>query len=823
MVKIKIKFVLLFCLLFLGIFSSLFSVLIPSVKGVHADQEFTFQAVEFFNYPNVPNWYEGRPGVGAIETYNTRLPTNITQHYNATYSFENDINGTVPNGWIKTGDGVVEVLNNYNEHDKVLNISGIGVDVVQLQNQFIDYDYGVIEFWIYNKGYTGGSGVISLYGGTTASELFFGGDGSITWRTFTGSYDSIGIFDLNVWNHFKFSLNTTGNRNNNLSIWVNEIQYLNEGETYFDTSYFDVLFFGMSTVSNYVIDAIGYSWDTNYSIGDNIVPYFLTENSTDTLLYEVDKNEFYYYDYSNPNFDTYANGDDNPSGWIDIENGQDNTNIYEKSATDNVVRMVGNGVTAEGTGLYQYFGQDYGNVNVTWNIDIIDVDNDFGIFRCNIHSRDGSLVVSIALLTNAVIGVVLSHFDGSSYNTLQTNLGLTNFTFKVFIDYSSDTFIFNWYEGSSFQDTYMLPLNINGKNGLGIVNYTMDVTASPPNNFEVDLDKVGVYVNGTSLVQDFAFVNFWNILSPENGHQHFTSDYSFIEILSESDDLGYAFFTAFVPYAPDDFPSIFERQLFIHNVTERRHLQDFEFLPGEKYIYGPGIRAFFTSRTEILNITYRTAILWDSVGNLRYTSQFDTSMDLTSYFYVSDSGSLLFNHYVKDDSLEFIQLTFDIVNTLVLNHTLVHDIFKSGISEAILRLNYSDDTSSLIYFQNYPVHGNLILPDKVLNQFIVLVSDNDLYDNANTTGSVDTLTLQYIPDWTINIVSVDLITVLIPLMVIIIVSVVFSQVLGKESIVPLLLIMSVLLFIVELLPFWLLFISITVFGGIIFTDKDEVS
>lgn len=818
---VKFKFVLLFCLLFMGIFSSLFTLLIPSVKGLHIDQEFTFETEEFFNYPNIPAWYDG----GSIETYNTRLPTNITQIYNATYSFtgETGLEGDFIS-FIDTNitdiNTTVKIIDSQNEHSEVLELydNDDAKQIIITHDFLISQTDNSIEFWISVSDVTKESywrlrdsgGTVAILMGIMASQITYN-DG--------GWHDIVAISN-NVWVHIRIEFDVSPDTYN---IYINGIEYgvfnfqnvvasIDEFQSYTDNpdknyyTYFDAI--------------IGFSLDVNYSIGDNIVPYFLTETS-DAILYEVDKNEFYYYDYTNPNFDIYANGDDNPSGWTDIENGEDNTNIYEKSASDNVVRMVGDGVTAEGNGLYQDFNQDYGNVNVTWNIDIIDIDNIFGIFRCNIHSSDGSLVVSIALLGNAVLGVILSHFDGSSYNTLQNYLGLTDFTFNVFIDYSSDTFIFNWYQESTLNGTYMLPLNINNKDGLGIVNYTMDVTASPPNDFVVDLDKVGVYVNGTSLVQDFAFVNFWNIVSAENGYQHFTSEYSFIEILSESDDLGYAFFTAVVPSAPDDFPSIFERESFIYNVTKGRQLQDFEF-DGETFITGPGIRAFFTGRTEILNITYRSVIMRDD-GVSEYRLEFDTSMDYTSYFYVSISGSLHFNHYVKDDSLEFIQATFDIINTGALNHSLVHDFFKSGISEAILRLNYSDDTSTLIYFENYPVHGNLVLPDKVLNQFIILVSDNNLYDNANTSGRIDTLTLQYIPDWTINVISVDFITALIPLMVIIIVSVVFGQILGKESIVPLMLIMSVLCFIVEILPFWLLFISITVFAGIIFSEKDEVS
>ncbi len=814
------------------IFSSLFIILNPSVKALHADQEFTFEVDEFFNYPNVPVWY---PGVGGINTYNTRLPTNITQHYNATYSFENEVGLNLTNiDYIDTfttddTNGFAEIVYEIGGHQEVLNISGNGDNGAKtLMYNDINVSIGTVEFWWRYVDLGQGFIFFRLY--SEFAYMITGHMRSDNNRLYWQYGDGLGgitadymIVQPETWYHMKYFFNCTSDT---YSLWVNDdLKFDNENfyndriTDYIISSNFRLEAGGGVNSLNAQVDAIGYSWD-NYTVGDNIVPYFLTENSIDTLLYEVDKNEFYYYDYTNPNFDIYANGDDNPSGWTDIENGQDNTNIYEKSASDNVVRIVGDGITAEGTGLYQDFNQEFGNVNVTWNIDILNDDNNFGIFRCDIHSSDGSLVVSIALLTHAVLGVILSHFDGVSYNTLQNGLGLNDFTFKVFIDYSSDTFIFNWYEGSSFQDTYWLPLNIKGKNGLGIVNYTMDNTASPPNNFEVDLDKVGVYVNGKSLVQDFAFVNFWNILSFDNGWQHFTDEYSFIEILSESDDLGYAFFTS-GPYAPDEFPSIFERQSFVYNVTKGRHLDDFEFLPGETYIYGPAIRAFFTDRTEILNITYRSVLMIDS-GN-EYRLEFDTSMDYTSYFYVDDFGSLHFNHYVQDNSLEFIQATFDIVNTGLLNHTLVHDIFKSGLSEAILRLNYSDDTSTLIYFENYPVHGNLVLPDKVLNQFIILVSDNDLYNNVNTTGRVDTLILQYIPDWTINIVSVDLITALIPLMVIIIVSVVFSQVLGKESIVPLMLIMSILLFIVTLLPFWLLFISITVFAGIIFSDKDEVS
>ena len=754
--------------------------------------------------------------------------------YNATYSFNDEIDGIMDTSieWVQNvdRDGLMTIENYFNNHYKIMKVETTLVSGGFNSIRWSDILNGSLEYWLY------------ITDATDQTLLYILGDDGSTlniqiineffqYRQFGGGFTNFANVMDNQWYHLRYQWYS----NNTFDFYLNGVKELENKLLYVDMiTGFDYIFSRVYGDPIY-FDAIGYSWDSyyeigdnfkHYSIGDNIVPYFETLTSNAIDFYEVDINQFKLDYYNGIAFQSFPVGSDNPSGWTDIENGQDNTNTIENPHRidgDSVIKIFGSGTTYEGTGLEQNFSINEGNVNVSWNIDIITNHNEGCLFDTNVHSSDNSLVVSIRLdffsdPSNSYF--YLQYYNGTDYDNLLDDY-ITyegNYSFSLFIDYSSDTSFFRFDKEYQFNSSFLLPLVNTNKNGLNDINFTSQAIFSAGNHNEIHLDNIGVYVNGRSIVRDFGYLDYNNII---NVAQFYFTDYTYAQVIASSNDLGVSFISDDIIYE-HIMPYIFNINVFTNDTLKGRHLLDFNFWESEKYVLLPGIRFFFTERTEIFNFTWNKPFMLDNSNE--YLLDFDTSMDNTSYFYVCESGCLRFYHNVKYDSLEYIQATFDIINTNILNHSLQHSIFKKGISDGILRLNYSDDTSTLIYFKNYPVSGNLVLPDKVLNQFILLISDNDLYDNANTTGGIDTLILRYIPDWTLEIDTVSFLYALIPLIVIIVVSVLISQVLGKESFVALMLIMTILLFLVGYIPTWLTFITSISLVFLMFTKrKGDVS
>ena len=214
-------------------------------------------------------------------------------HYSATNSFENDTIGAEP-GWfevVNTDGGEVQVIKELGGHAEVLALrdkSDVSGENAYVLKDISSKNSGTIEYWMrFNE--TIKLGGFRLDNGAMSNEL-------ITIRTvnnFLQTDDGTGFVNIipiqnNTWYHLRVDFECTTGHYRGLSqyTWrliingirygpypfINDIPQASRIEWYTDR-------FWTLLDHSYFIDAIGFSWDPEYIVGDNIIgkngSYFL--------------------------------------------------------------------------------------------------------------------------------------------------------------------------------------------------------------------------------------------------------------------------------------------------------------------------------------------------------------------------------------------------------------------------------------------------------------------------------------------------------------------------------------------------------------------
>lgn len=200
----------------------------------------------------------------------------ISGYYPALYGFENDLNGAHPSDWTLYGSGgTVNVISDIGGHNKVLKFqdtSGTGYVAVE-QDIGInrDTDGDTIEFWwrstnsvnafgvtLFNDGRTGYLTEVRIMGGNFT--YFDGAD----WQDFIAC-------NINQWYHNKIVIDFT-NKEFDWSIddviEQTDIPFMNNSVVNLRSIYIGSSY-SQSSYDNF-IDALGYSWNPNYNVGDNL-------------------------------------------------------------------------------------------------------------------------------------------------------------------------------------------------------------------------------------------------------------------------------------------------------------------------------------------------------------------------------------------------------------------------------------------------------------------------------------------------------------------------------------------------------------------------
>ncbi|MFX1593172.1 MAG: hypothetical protein ACFFB6_01015 [Promethearchaeota archaeon] len=220
--------------------------------------------------------------------------TPMAGYYPATYGFENDEINNIPDEWENASNPNtdVKVVNGTGGHNKILYCysSSSGSSYINLNNYPNPQVAGTIEFWLYkSSAYESGPAIVQFFGeGGRLSFINIDDNyrNSIRVRNGSSSVDIDVNYADDKWMHYQFMFNCTSDT---FSLWVDRIQYLNnvDFEDSQDITYFNrtqITSFDAANPVLYYVDAIGYSWDPNYNVGNNLKEGLLLSFENKTIL-----------------------------------------------------------------------------------------------------------------------------------------------------------------------------------------------------------------------------------------------------------------------------------------------------------------------------------------------------------------------------------------------------------------------------------------------------------------------------------------------------------------------------------------------------------
>lgn len=259
-----ILFVALFMLLY-TVFSSIFASANLQTSQSVDNIEYTFQNDNLFNSTGLgqQRWWDN-----SSDTFNIRQKEEITNHFNATYSFENEIDGTNSTDidFITQDDSgsacLASVISNFSKHDKILqlddNSAAFGIGIFNdFPSNYLD---GVYEFWFAKNSITNDFYFKILEDTDTLVMIRFQAD-DIDY--YDGVYHSIidDVIIVNSWFYIEIETDDTANTFN---FYLNGI-LIDSGLDYDTNSVLGANAIQMFTEAGEklitYIDAIGYSWD----------------------------------------------------------------------------------------------------------------------------------------------------------------------------------------------------------------------------------------------------------------------------------------------------------------------------------------------------------------------------------------------------------------------------------------------------------------------------------------------------------------------------------------------------------------------------------
>ncbi len=225
------------------------------------------------------------PNITIITPDNITYNSGMSGYYPSTYGFENDSQGQHPLGWASYDPDAscyIEIDNNVSGHNKVVEVhkstSGSS-NQVELQRWFtVNQTAGSFEFWIYKDTNSGTDGnMLGLYGPATSSALeFYIQDGNLYRGLYpSGTLIGAGVFSPNTWHYIRVDFNIT---QGGWQIKLDDTWY-GSGYAYpfpgtpptkFEYFYIRTHYSGCNPNYSAWLDAVSFSWDNNYNIGDNL-------------------------------------------------------------------------------------------------------------------------------------------------------------------------------------------------------------------------------------------------------------------------------------------------------------------------------------------------------------------------------------------------------------------------------------------------------------------------------------------------------------------------------------------------------------------------
>ena len=252
---------------------------------------------------NFDNLRMSGPEINITTPENKTYYGSMSGYYPATYGFESEDVGTSGTdiGFVDTVQLNAEIISSLGDHKKVLEINDDSLSIAchAYNNLTSAQSNGTVEYWIASSNCTALNKFTPFDDDMVGFRFAIYAD-KFQFRDSTDWHDIIGAPTPqdNSWYHIRidFEASTGGYEGLTQYTWRVYIDGIEYGDYSFENNQasFNKIAFKTGTVSSPIIyiDAIGYSWDPKYNIGDNLQEGLLLsfENSTtlDWIGYSLD-------------------------------------------------------------------------------------------------------------------------------------------------------------------------------------------------------------------------------------------------------------------------------------------------------------------------------------------------------------------------------------------------------------------------------------------------------------------------------------------------------------------------------------------------------
>ena len=248
----------------------------------------------YFRVDDISAFFDG---INIVTPVNKTYTEPMSGYYPATYGFECDENNIFPKGWTDTSgaNGYAKVIDGIGGHNKVLECYSSSADDSRVASSifFDPQEHGSFEFWWYKSSSYTSLAAVDFWGETPGVCISIRVDhwpsannDKVEYATDTGWFDTgYPYYTDNKWMHFRIDFNCSSDT---YSLWIDQVKYLDnidfhssKDETGVNQMRFDSL--NSANAVLYYVDAVRFSWDLGYSVGDNLNEGLLLsyENSTD--------------------------------------------------------------------------------------------------------------------------------------------------------------------------------------------------------------------------------------------------------------------------------------------------------------------------------------------------------------------------------------------------------------------------------------------------------------------------------------------------------------------------------------------------------------
>ena len=218
----------------------------------------------------------------------------MSGYYPAVFGFENQLPGVMPNDWIihqSSGTAYLRTVDELDGHKKVLDFySGVNGDYCYYdKNLKMNITNGTIEFWFQTTDVSPPTWYswFMLSDGISESERNIRLCIRAGTLAFFNSTDFLLVDSIvpNQWYHLRIDFNMIADTS---TIYLNNVLKLSNVDNYGNGSQINTIqvsnHYNLANTHLY-LDAIGYSWDPHYIIGDNLEEGLLLSFETNATLF----------------------------------------------------------------------------------------------------------------------------------------------------------------------------------------------------------------------------------------------------------------------------------------------------------------------------------------------------------------------------------------------------------------------------------------------------------------------------------------------------------------------------------------------------------